>query len=107
MTGVDRPGALLMTYGSPPSLDREDVRAYLARVRGDREPDAELVDEFTRRYRIIGGSPLIDITRRQAAALAQVLGCPVEIGMRFSEPSIETGLRALAWGGVKIGRAHV
>ena len=25
-------GALLMTYGSPASLDREDVRAYLARV---------------------------------------------------------------------------
>ena len=51
-------GVLLMTYGSPASLEREDVRAYLARVRGGREPDPELVDEFTRRYRVIGGSPL-------------------------------------------------
>jgi ferrochelatase len=91
-----RPGALLMTYGSPASLGREDIRAYLARVRGGREPDAELVDEFTRRYRVIGGSPLIEITRRQARALAENLGWPVEVGMRFSEPSIETGLRALA-----------
>ena len=33
------PGVLLMTYGSPASLDREDVAAYLARVRGGREPD--------------------------------------------------------------------
>jgi ferrochelatase len=89
-------GVLLMTYGSPDSLEREDVRAYLARVRGGREPDPELVDEFTRRYRLIGGSPLIGITREQAAALSAELGWPVEVGMRFSEPSIETGLRALA-----------
>jgi ferrochelatase len=84
-----------MTYGSPASLEREDVRDYLARVRGGREQDPELVHEFTRRYRVIGGSPLIEITRGQAAALAEVLGWPVEIGMRFSEPSILAGLRAL------------
>jgi ferrochelatase len=89
-----------MTYGSPASLEREDVRAYLARVRGGREPAAELVDEFTRRYRVIGGSPLIDITRAQAAALADVLGWPVEIGMRFSEPTVEAGLAALSDAGV-------
>ena len=94
-----RHGALLMTYGSPVSLEREDVRAYLARVRGGREPDAELTDEFTRRYRVIGGSPLIGITRRQAAALSDALGWPVEVGMRFSEPSIEHGLAALGAAG--------
>jgi ferrochelatase len=92
-------GALLMTYGSPASLDREDIRTYLARVRGGREPDAELVDEFTRRYRVIGGSPLIEITRGQAAALAASLGWPVEVGMRFSEPSIQAGLAELAAAG--------
>ena len=95
MTGSERPGVLLMTYGSPASLERKDIREYLARVRGGREPDSELVDEFTRRYRVIGGSPLIEITRGQAAALAEVLGWPGEIGMRFSEPSILAGLRAL------------
>lgn len=100
MSELGRPGALLMTYGSPVSLEREDVRAYLARVRGGREPDAELTDEFTRRYRVIGGSPLIEITRRQAAALASRLGWPVEVGMRFSEPSIEQGLAALGTAGV-------
>jgi ferrochelatase len=92
---ASRPGALLMTYGSPASLDREDVGSYLARVRGGREPDADLVDEFTRRYAVIGGSPLIGITRQQAKALTQVLGWPVEVGMRFSEPSIATALTAL------------
>jgi len=100
MSAVDQPGVLLMTYGSPSSLEREGIRAYLARVRGGREPDAELVDEFTRRYEVIGGSPLIGITREQAAGLAIELGWPVEVGMRFSEPSILAGLTALAGAGV-------
>ena len=100
MTPGPRRGAILMTYGSPDSLETQDIRAYLARVRGGREPDEELVEEFTRRYRVIGGSPLIEITRRQAAAVADALRWPVEVGMRFSEPSIETGLRALQAAGV-------
>ncbi len=90
-----------MTYGSPASLEREEIRAYLARVRGGREPDPDLVDEFTRRYRVIGGSPLVEITRGQAAALEESLDWPVEIGMRFSEPSIAGGMRALAGHGVE------
>jgi ferrochelatase len=73
----EKTGVLLMTYGSPSSLEREDIRAYLARVRGGREPDAELVDEFTRRYQVIGGSPLIPITRAQAAGLPKSLGLHV------------------------------
>jgi ferrochelatase len=99
MTATGANGVLLMTYGSPASLERADVGEYLARVRGGREPDAELVDEFTRRYRVIGGSPLIEITRRQAAALSRRLGWPVDVGMRFSEPTIERGLAALASAG--------
>lgn len=93
-------GVLLMTYGSPDSLEREDIRAYLARIRGGREPDPDLVDEFTRRYRVIGGSPLIGITKAQAAALEAALGWPVEVGMRFSSPTVLDGLASLARRGV-------
>jgi ferrochelatase len=93
-------GVLLMTYGSPSSPD--DVPAYLTRVRGGRAPDPELAAEFTRRYRVIGGSPLIAITLAQAAALEAHLGAGhrVRAGMRFSEPSIEAALRSLAAEGV-------
>ena len=107
MTAAGRPGVLLMSYGSPASLQREDISAYLARVRGGREPDAELVDEFTRRYEVIGGSPLIEITRAQAAALEDAFGCPAEVGMRFSEPSILAGLATLARRGAKQAAAIV
>ncbi len=100
MNGLDeRPAVLLMTYGSPATIERADVGAYLARVRAGREPSPDLVDEFTRRYQVIGGSPLVDMTRAQAAALAVRLGWPVEVGMRFSEPSIPAALRDLAAGG--------
>jgi len=64
-------GVILMTYGAP--TGDEDIAAYLGRVRG-REPTPELAVEMRRRYRLIGGSPLVDITRAQAEALAEVLG---------------------------------
>jgi ferrochelatase len=96
-----RQGALLMTYGSPRTLDRADIGDYLARIRGGRAADDELLDEFTRRYQVIGGSPLIEITLAQAGDLEASLGWPVAAGMRFSAPSIADGIRELADRGVE------
>ena len=93
-------GALLMTYGSPRTMDRADVGDYLARIRGGKAADDELLDEFTRRYQVIGGSPLIEITRAQAAALGAALDWPAAVGMRFSAPSIADAIRELAGRGV-------
>jgi len=89
-------GVLLMTYGAP--RDESELPAYLARVRGGREPTAELVAEMARRYRAIGGSPLVRITEAQAAALERELGAGyrVRAAMRFSEPSIERVAHELA-----------
>ncbi len=93
-------GVVLMTYGSPSSL--ADVPRYLAAVRGGRAAEPELVTEFTRRYEVIGGSPLIERTIDQAAAVQARLGRGwlVRAAMRFSEPSIEAALRELAGQGV-------
>ena len=49
-------GVILMTYGSPATLD--DIPAYLQNVRGGVPADETLVAEFRRRYSLIGGSPL-------------------------------------------------
>ena len=95
-----RLGVLLMTYGSP-AADLHDLPDYLAAVRGGRPPSSVLVDEFRRRYERIGESPLIAITRDQAAAVEERLriggldACAT-VGMRFSEPSIAHGLQQLA-----------
>ncbi len=109
MTGASpkTQGALLMTYGSPASFERVDVAAYLAAVRGGRGADDGLVDEFTRRYRVIGGSPLIPITRRQAVAVEAILGGPVTVGMRFSDPDIAAGLAELRDRGVERAAAII
>ncbi|GHO68755.1 ferrochelatase [Ktedonobacter sp. SOSP1-52] len=86
-------GVLLMTYGSPSTLD--EVPEYMRNVRGGREPEPDLVVEFRRRYDLIGGSPLVRITREQAAALQGELNKDggdahyrVDAGMRFSRPFI-------------------
>ena len=94
-------GVLLMTYGSPSSI--EDVPRYIKAVRGGREPSAEVVAEFRRRYEIIGGSPLIRITRAQAAALEERLAgeAMVRAAMRFSAPSIGEALWEMADVGVR------
>ena len=94
-------GVLLMTYGSPTSLD--DVERYLTAIWRGRDPGVELIEEFKRRYDVIGGSPLVPITEAQAAALeAQFDGqVAVRPAMRYSEPSIETSLRNLAGAGIE------
>ena len=100
----DRLGVLLMTYGSP--AGPEDMPRYLAAVRGARAASDEVVDEFRRRYEVIGGSPLIPITEAQAAALESELqrhgvDARAVAGMRFSEPTVERGLRDLADAGCR------
>ena len=101
-------GVLLLTYGSPVTL--ADVPQYLANVRGGRPvPEEELKEleaEFTRRYDLIGGSPLIARTREQAAALQDELTRQFPdgptfrtgIGMRFSEPTIAQAVHEMAAG---------
>jgi len=87
-------GVMLMTYGSPATL--EDIPTYLNNIRGGRQPEEELITEFRRRYALIGGSPLLRITREQAAALQDELSRQysdgplfhVVAGMRFAPPFI-------------------
>jgi protoporphyrin/coproporphyrin ferrochelatase len=87
-------GVMLMTYGSPATL--ADIPVYLRHVYGGREASAEVIAEFRRRYALIGGSPLLRITRAQAAALQEELNAQhpngptfhVDAGMRFAPPFV-------------------
>ena len=102
-------GVLLMAYGSPDSLDQ--MEAYLLDVRGGRPTPPSLVEEIKHRYAQIGGrSPLLDITRRQAAALEAELNrrnaedgirYRTYVGMRHWEPRIAEAVSQIAADGVE------
>ena len=92
-------GILCMAYGSPRS--EADVEAYFTHIRGGRRPSPEALAELRSRYRAIGGSPLEEITRRQAAALGSRLGVPAFAAMKHSPPFIAEGAAEARAAGVE------
>lgn len=93
---------ILMTYGSPQTLD--DIPAYLKNIYGGKDAKQQTITEFRRRYQLIGGSPLVQITQEQAAALQKELNKQhsnranfhVVAGMRFSQPFISEVIPEIA-----------
>ena len=94
MAQGSRDGILLVAHGTVSDL--ADLPAFVARIRHGRPPPAGLVEELMRRYRAIGGSPLLRVTEEQARALEEKTGLPVLLGMRLWEPSVEAALREAA-----------
>lgn len=116
---VSKKGILLVNLGSPKSTEVEDVKEYL---------DEFLMDEnvidyrwFFRTLLVRGiilrtrppksaeayktvwtdeGSPLIIITEKIKNKLQKLVDVPVEMGMRYAEPSIKTGIEKLTEQGV-------
>jgi ferrochelatase len=87
-------GVIIMTYGS--ATTAEHVREYMHRIYGDKAQQ-ETIKDFEERYRLVGRSPLIDITNAQAAALQAALGPDyvVRAGMLHSEPFIADAVSEL------------
>ncbi len=111
---MTKKGILLVNLGSPRSTKVEDVKEYL----NEFLMDEKVIDYrwFFRSLLVEGiilntrpkksaaayqtvwtpeGSPLIVITEKIQKKLQNLVDVPVEIGMRYAEPSIETGLRKL------------
>nr|WP_263011265.1 ferrochelatase [Chryseobacterium foetidum] len=116
---ISKKGILLVNLGSPRSTSVPDVKEYL---------DEFLMDEkvidyrwFFRALLVKGiilntrpaksaeayktvwtdeGSPLIVITKQLQAKLQKLVDVPVEIGMRYAQPSIEAGIQKLVDQGV-------
>ena len=86
----DGTAVVLMAYGSPQR--KEEIGAYLEHIRGGERPSAEGLVDLERRYDAIGGrSPLLEITRAQAAELERAFakrGRPVRVwaAMKHSPP---------------------
>jgi len=97
---------LAMAYGTPASL--ADLEDYYTHIRRGRPPSREQLDELRARYAAIGGhSPLLEITRAQAAGLERELalaGRPdvhVALGMKHAAPFIEDAVAELVDAGAR------
>lgn len=97
-------GVLLMAYGGPQSLD--DLPGYLADIRSGRPTPKAVVDEISHNYQQIGGrSPILDITKRQAAGIEKLLNTDgptykIYLGMRHWSPWIEETVRDMIDDGI-------
>jgi ferrochelatase len=95
---MSKSGVLITGFGGPDSLDA--VAPFMCNLMG-REPSDELVERVCRRYLAIGGSsPLPEIAGSIAVKLAEALESsqrpmPVEVGMRYWHPFIETAIGRL------------
>ncbi|MEW5959074.1 MAG: ferrochelatase [Chloroflexota bacterium] len=90
---MTKKAVLMLAYGSPESM--AGLESYLADIRGGRPMSPEFVEEFRRRYALIGGkSPLTELTVEQARQTGAELlrrgyDWPVYVGMRHWSPWIK------------------
>ena len=102
---MSRAAVLAMAYGTPATM--ADLEPYYTHIRHGHPPPPELLDELRGRYEAIGGrSPLLEITRAQAAGLGDALRAAghddveVVLGMKHAPPFIEDAARELVAAGV-------
>jgi ferrochelatase len=93
MAAMQSDAVLLVAHGTVRQLD--ELPGFLTRIRRGRPPDEALLQEIRSRYELIGGSPLLEVTRAQGAALSAVLGLPVRVAMRLWHPFVEEVLPAM------------
>ncbi len=91
---TERRGVLVMAYGTPKGMG--DVERYYTDVRGGRRPSPEALKELTKRYRAIGGSPLLEITTAQARGIEKRLGIKTYLGQKHSSPTIPEAIQEMA-----------
>ncbi len=104
-------GVLLLYMGAPDS--EEAIQPFLYNLFSDRDiiklPFQRVLAfiishirarRVVKKYRAIGGSPLLEITQRQASALSRKLSMEVYIGMRYWKPFIGEAVEAILRAGI-------
>jgi ferrochelatase len=89
---------LLLAHGTPDRV--EDVPCFLHAVTGGRQLPQAVIDEVQHRYRLIGRSPLRELTFQQAEAVQRELGLTVYVAMRNWEPYVRDVVPRMAAEGV-------
>jgi ferrochelatase len=102
---MNKQAVLILAYGSPESVD--GMECYLSDIRGGRPMSQEFIDEFKRRYSLIGGkSPLTELTLQQAIKTRETLeqrGYEVDVyvGMRHWSPWIKDTVAQMYVNGIE------
>lgn len=96
-------GVIIMTYGSATTADH--VAEYMHHIYKDKVPEG-LVEDFAERYRLVGHSPLIEITEKQAELLGMEMNVTgnnfiVQSAMLHSHPFIDEAVSACRKAGAK------
>jgi ferrochelatase len=103
----ERIGVLVMSYGTPESMDK--VEEYYTHIRRGHPPTPEQLAELTERYEaIVGGVfPLRENTNRQVAGLQAELDASAPgryvcyQGLKHARPYIEDGVENMAKDGIR------
>ena len=98
MRDKERIALLLLAHGTPDALN--EIPEYLRNVTSGRPLPQAAIDEIMHRYRLIGKSPLTDLTMAQARLLEQNIGMPVYVGMRNWKPYIATAIQQMRNDGI-------
>lgn len=119
MNSPNKIGYLLLNLGTPKSLELRDIKSYLNEFLND--PYVIDLPWLLRKLLVNGiilntrppktreafskiwtsrGSPLLYISQEQRDKIALKTSAPVELAMRYSEPSIRTALTKLKFQGV-------
>lgn len=122
MAGNKKAGILLINLGTSKSPDPKDIKPYLDEFLMDKyvmdvsyplrvllvrgiilgiKKRANLASEAYKRVWMKEGSPLMVYSERAKNKLQSKVSVPVELAMRYQQPSIESGMRKLAAQGVE------
>lgn len=99
MSSRTKAAVLLTCHGTVESVD--DIPDFVRNIRRGHPAPASVVEEVTRRFEAIGGSPLMRITKEQAKALEARLRVPVRAAARLWTPYPEEVVRPLVESGVR------
>jgi protoporphyrin/coproporphyrin ferrochelatase len=99
-----RCAVLLLAHGTPETV--EQIPEYLRNVVSGRPLPQELIEEIQHRYRLIGHSPLTEITHQQARLVEAELAAtgqqvPVYVGMRNWRPYIADVVKQMRADGIE------
>ena len=90
---------LIMAHGAPRSLD--DVEEYVLHIRHGRPLPDDQMAAIKERYKLVGGSPLLELTYKQATSLGEKFpGIKIYLGMRHSHPFIKDTIAQMNADGV-------